>query len=59
MSHEEDLTQELSSAYGDKYGYAQYKLWAKMIINKHSHKDNPPNNPMMVGKPEKEQSRFW
>lgn len=51
-SHEEeveDLTQELSSAHGNKYSYAQYKLWARMIINKqHSDRDHPPNIPMIM-----------
>ena len=58
-SHEEDIediTQEFSSAHGDKYSYAQYKLWARMIMNKqHNDKDNPPNILMIVGKPEKKE----
>ena len=58
-SHEEeveDLTQELSSAHGNKYSYAQYKLWARMIINKqHSDRDHPPNIPMIM-EPEKKKN---
>ena len=60
-SHEEDIediTQEFSSAHGDKYSYAQYKLWARMIMNKqHNDKDNPPNILMIVGKPEKKSKK--
>lgn len=29
----ETLTQELKSIHGEKYSYAQYKIWARMIIN--------------------------
>lgn len=57
-SHIEDLTQELSSIHGDKFNYAQYKLWARMIVNKqHINKDVPPNIPMIVGKIEKKSKR--
>ena len=54
----EDLTQELSTIHGDKYNYAQYKLWARMIVNQqHRDKDNPPNIPMIMGKPDKKSKK--
>ena len=51
--HEEMLKiwQRLGNKHGDKY--AQYKLWASMIINKQHHDENtPPNIPMIMGKPD-------
>ncbi len=60
-AHENDieaLTEELTSIHGDKYSYAQYKLWARMIINKqHKDKDTPPNIPMIMGKPDKKEKK--
>ena len=56
-SHEQEveaLSQELNSIHGEKYTYAQYKLWARMILNQqHRDKETPPNIPMIMGKPEK------
>ena len=42
-SHIEELSQELTSIHGDKFNYAQYKLWARMMANKqHTDKNIPP-----------------
>jgi len=53
-SHEsnvEELAQDLAGIHGDKFNYAQYKLWARMIINKqHTDKNIPPNICMIMGK---------
>lgn len=53
-SHEneiEELTQELSGIHDDKFSYAQYKLWARMIVNKqHTDMNIPPNIPLITGK---------
>ena len=54
----EDLTQELSTIHSDKYNHVQYKLWARMIVNQqHRDKDNPPNIPMIMGKPDKKSKK--
>lgn len=50
----ESLAHELEVLHGEKYNYSQYKLWARMMVNKqHRDKKIPPNIPMIMGKPEK------
>lgn len=54
----ESLTQELEVLHGEKYNYSQFKLWARMIVNKqHRDKNTPPNIPMIMGKPEKKEKK--
>ncbi len=60
-SHEnqiEDMAKELGSIHSDKFSYSQYKVWARMIINKqHTDKDIPPNIPVIMGKIEKKSKK--
>jgi len=38
------VTQELSEMHDDKYNYAQYKLWARMILNQQHHDKDKYSN---------------
>jgi len=54
----EELTDELKQIHGDKYNYAQLKMWARMIGSQQwKSKDNPPPIPMICGSHSKEKRK--
>ncbi len=53
LDHEEEVKRvavDLSAKHGTKYNEKQFKLWARMIVNKqHEDLDEPPNIPLLTG----------
>ena len=51
--HEQQIKKialELADMHGEKYNDNQFRLWARMMVNKqHDNMDHPPNIPLITG----------